>query len=165
LDHPRIREENGEKVFILEFAEKTSMNEDIVFTETDIENILRSKRAIYSGFIVLLDQAGLDFSALDSVIINGGFDQYLNIERAITIGLLPDIDRSKFKYMGNSSIAGAYMALLSEEARKEALKISNTITYIDFSSNKQFMDEYTSALFLPHTNLSDFPSVMIKNSR
>ncbi len=160
-DHPRIRDEGGETVFILEFAEKTAMDADIVFSETDIENILRSKGAVYAGFTVLLNQAGLDFSAVDAVIITGGFGQFLNIERAVTLGLLPDIDRSKFKYLGNSSIAGAYMALLSEEARREALQISNAITYIDFSSNTQFMDEFTSALFLPHTNLSAFPSVKI----
>jgi uncharacterized 2Fe-2S/4Fe-4S cluster protein (DUF4445 family) len=59
------------------------------------------------------DEAGMDFSMVDRIIITGGFGQYLNIEKAVTIGLLPDIDRAKFSYMGNSSIAGAYMALLS----------------------------------------------------
>jgi uncharacterized 2Fe-2S/4Fe-4S cluster protein (DUF4445 family) len=73
--------------------------------------------------------------------------------------LLPDIDRSKFKYMGNSSIAGAYMALLSDRHRQAAGQIAANMTYIDFSSNSRFMDEFTSALFLPHTEMSDFPSV------
>ena len=77
----------------------------------------------------------------------------------MTIGLLPDIDRSKFHYLGNSSIGGAYMTLLSEEYRKEAIEISNRMTYVDFSSNNRFMDEFTSALFLPHTNMEDFPSM------
>ena len=77
----------------------------------------------------------------------------------MNIGLLPDIERSKFQYLGNSSIAGAYMALLSEAYRKEAIEISNRMTYVDFSSNNQFMDEFTSAMFLPHTNLAEFPSV------
>jgi len=96
---------------------------------------------------------------VDRVIITGGFGQYLDIEKAITIGLLPDIDRDKFSYRGNSSIAGAYMALLSDDYRKEAGNISNSMTYIDFSSNSKFMDEFTSALFLPHTNTDAFPSV------
>ena len=104
----------------------------------------------------------MDFSMVDRVWITGGFGQYLNIEKAITIGLLPDIDRNKFKYFGNSSIAGAYMALLSDVYRKEAREISNMMTYIDFSSNNQFMDEFTSALFLPHTNGNAFPSVKPK---
>jgi uncharacterized 2Fe-2S/4Fe-4S cluster protein (DUF4445 family) len=121
-----------------------------------------SKGAVYAGFMVLLKQAGLDFSMIDQILISGGFGQYLNIEKAITIGLLPDIDRNKFKYLGNSSIVGAYMALLSDDYRNEARKISRNMTYIDFSSNHQFMDEFTSALFLPHTDLKSFPSVKIQ---
>ena len=77
----------------------------------------------------------------------------------IPIGLLPDIDRDKFTYLGNSSIAGACMALLSEDYRKEAQEICSNMTYIDFSSNPHYMDEFTSALFLPHTNLEMLSSM------
>jgi len=157
--HARIVQDRDETAYIVEFAEKTAMNEDIIFTESDIKNLILSKGAVYAGFTVLLNQAGLDFSMLDRILITGGFGQHLDIEKAVTIGLLPDIDREKFKYLGNSSVAGAYMALLSQDYRKEALQISNNMTYIDFSSNNQFMDEFTSALFLPHTNLAAFPSV------
>ncbi len=160
--HPRIRREEDETAYIVEFAENTAMEKDIIFTESDIDNIVRSKGAVYAGFIVLLNQAGLDFSMVDQVVITGGFGQYLDIGKAITIGLLPDIDRDKFRYFGNSSIAGAYLALLSEDFRREAGAVSNSMTYIDFSSNSQFMDEFTSALFLPHTNMKDFPNVRIK---
>jgi len=100
----------------------------------------------------------MDFSMVDRMIITGGFGQYLNIEKAVTMGLLPDIDRSKFAYMGNSSIVGAYMALLSTTYRQEARTICNNMTYVDFSSNPRYMDEFTSALFLPHTDLNAFPS-------
>ena len=164
--NPRYKREGDETAFIVVFADKTSVDRDIIFTETDIDNILRSKGAVYAGFTVLLNQAGLDFSMVDQVIITGGFGQYLDIDKAVTIGLLPDIERSKFKYMGNSSIAGAYMALLSEDYRKEASDISNNMTYIDFSSNNDFMHEFTSALFLPHTNIEAFPNIkaeLIKN--
>jgi len=158
-DHPRMKKYDGEGSYILEFAKNTAMDEDIVFTETDINSLVLSKGAVYAGFSVLLKEAGMDFSMVDRVIITGGFGQYLDIEKAITIGLLPDIDRDKFSYRGNSSIAGAYMALLSDDYRKEAGNISNSMTYIDFSSNSKFMDEFTSALFLPHTNTDAFPSV------
>lgn len=163
-DHPRRKQGSDGLAYVLVPAEETQMGEDVIFTETDINSLMMSKGAVYAGFTVLLDQAGLDFSAVDRIWISGGFGQYLNIEKAITIGLLPDIDRDKFKYLGNSSIGGAYMALLGDEYRKEARDISNSMTYIDFSSNSQFMDEYTSALFLPHTNIEAFPSVkFIKN--
>jgi len=159
--HPRMTRDGDEKAYILAFAKETSVDKDILFMESDIDNIIRSKGAVYAGFKVLLNQAGLTFSMVDRMIITGGFGQYLDLDKAVFIGLLPDIDRSKFQYLGNSSIAGAYMALLSEKYRKEALEISNKMTYIDFSSNNQFMDEFTSALFLPHTNIEEFPSVNI----
>jgi uncharacterized 2Fe-2S/4Fe-4S cluster protein (DUF4445 family) len=157
--HPRMTKDGDEKAYILAFAGDTSVDKDILFMESDIDNIIRSKGAVYAGFKVLLNQAGFDFSMVDRMIITGGFGQYLDLDKAVFIGLLPDIDRRKFQYLGNSSIAGAYMALLSDEYRKEALEISSKMTYIDFSSNNQFMDEFTSALFLPHTNMADFPSV------
>ncbi len=160
--HPLMKDTGDEVAYILVTAENTEMGEDIIFTETDINSLVMSKGAVYAGFTVLLKQAGLDFSMVDRIWISGGFGQFLDIDKSVTIGLLPDIDRGKFKYLGNSSIGGAYMALLSDNFRQEAREISNNMTYIDFSSSSQFMDEYTSALFLPHTNIDAFPSVKIK---
>jgi len=162
LSHPRITKDGEDTVYVVAFANETAMESGITFSEIDIHSLILSKGAVYAGFMVLFNKAGLDFSMVDRVWISGGFGQYLNVEKAISIGLLPDIDRSKFKYLGNSSIAGAYMALLSEDYRKEARQIASNMTYIDFSSSNQFMDEFTSALFLPHTDLNSFPSVKIK---
>ena len=162
-DHPRITKDGDETAYILAYAHETSVDKDILFLESDIDNLIRSKGAVYAGFRVLLNQTGMDFSMIDRLIITGGFGQYLDLEKAVTIGLLPDIDRSKFQYLGNSSIGGAYMVLLSKTYRKEAIDISNRMTYVDFSSNNQFMDEFTSAMFIPHTDLNAFPSVKQKN--
>ncbi|MBW2654562.1 MAG: DUF4445 domain-containing protein [Deltaproteobacteria bacterium] len=158
-DHPRFILFNEEPAFIIETADNIDSEEDIIFTQSDIKSLILSKAAIYAGFTILLEQVGMDFSAISQMIITGGFGQYLNIEKAITIGLLPDIEREKFKYMGNSSIAGAYMALLSNTYRQQAIAISNTMTYLDFSSNYTFMEEFTRAQFLPHTDANLFPSV------
>jgi uncharacterized 2Fe-2S/4Fe-4S cluster protein (DUF4445 family) len=162
LNHPRLKKIKDDPVYLLVPADQTPMNEDIVFSESDIKNLIYSKGAIYSGFTTLLNEAGIDFSMVDRVIIAGGFGQYLDIEKAVGIGLLPDIERVKFTYTGNSSIAGAYMALLSSTHRQEASQISNAMTYIDFSSNSRYMDEFTSALFLPHTDLDMFPNATSK---
>jgi uncharacterized 2Fe-2S/4Fe-4S cluster protein (DUF4445 family) len=51
------------------------------------------------------------------------------------------------------------MALLSTKYRQEARMVCESMTYVDFSSNPRYMDEFTSALFLPHTDLNAFPSV------
>jgi uncharacterized 2Fe-2S/4Fe-4S cluster protein (DUF4445 family) len=160
IENRRVQLSGDEPAYVLAFADETPMNEDLVFTQSDLKNLIYSKGAVFSGFTTLLAEAGLDFSMVERVIIAGGFGQYLNIEKSISIGLLPDIDRNKFTYLGNSSIAGAYMALLSDKHRREAGEICNRMTYIDFSSNNRYMDEFTSAMFLPHTNLSMFPSVV-----
>ncbi len=160
-DHPRIVRIDNVPAYRVAEAAETAMGEDLLFSEIDIHSIVLSKAAVYAGFTTLLDQAGMDFSAVDRVWISGGFGQYLNFDRAISIGLLPDIERDKFTYLGNSSIGGAYMTLLSRDMRAEARTVSNAMTYIDFSSNVRFMDEFTSAQFLPHTNLKAFPSVKI----
>jgi len=161
-NHPRMMRDDYDIGYIIAYENETNVDKDIVFTETDIDNLIRSKGAIYAGFLVLLEEAGMDFSMVDEIILTGGFGQYLNIEKAINIGMLPELDQSKFHYMGNSSIAGAYMCLLSDRYRSDARQISNNMTYIDFSSNNHYMDEFTSALFLPHTNINSFPTVMQK---
>jgi uncharacterized 2Fe-2S/4Fe-4S cluster protein (DUF4445 family) len=161
-DHPQIIRFGDEPAYVLVFATETALHEDIVFTQSDLKNLIYSKGAVYAGFNTLLAEAGLDFPMVERFIIAGGFGQYLDIEKAVAIGLLPDIERSRFSYVGNSSVFGAYMALLSGKYRQEARDLSNAMTYIDFSRNPHYMDEFTSALFLPHTNLAAFPSVSME---
>ncbi|HEX9019660.1 MAG TPA: ASKHA domain-containing protein, partial [Nitrospirota bacterium] len=81
------------------------------------------------------------------------------IERAVTIGMLPDLPVDKFQFLGNTSIMGAYYALLCDRLRHEAEEIAKKMTYIELSVSRNFMDEYLSALFLPHTNIDAFPTV------
>ena len=158
-DHPRMTRFKEEPAFIIESLDTLGTSEDIIFTESDIRSLVLSKAAVFSGFVSLIEEIGMDLSMVDQFIITGGFGQYLNIEKAVRIGLLPDIDRAKFKYMGNSSIAGAYMALMSGMYRNKAVEISNAMTYVDFSSSARFMDEFIQAQFLPHTDMKLFPSL------
>ncbi|MGW8273109.1 MAG: ASKHA domain-containing protein, partial [Thermodesulfovibrionales bacterium] len=132
---------------------------DIFLTEVDIENILRAKAAIYAGVSLLVKEVGLDLSAIGRVYIAGGFGNYLSVAKAIIIGMLPDLPQEKFRYLGNTSIAGSYLALISEDMRGEAQDIASRMTYIELSVSGRFMDEYMSAMFLPHTDISLFPTV------
>lgn len=151
----RVRDgENGPE-FVVHYGE----GKDIVLTEPDIENIIRAKAAIYAGFCTLLNEAGFTFADVQKVYIAGGFGQFLDIEKAIMIGLLPEMPKEKFEYMGNTSITGAYLCMLSKKLRGEAEDISRKMTYIELSVSKSFMDEYVSGLFIPHTNIDAFPSV------
>jgi uncharacterized 2Fe-2S/4Fe-4S cluster protein (DUF4445 family) len=155
----RIEEEGPE--FVLHHSEV----KDIILTEADIENILRAKAAIYAGMSVLLKEVGLSLDIVERIYIAGGFGNYLNIEKAIMIGMLPDMPKEKFSFIGNTSIAGAYLCLLSEKMRREAEEIARKMTYVELSVSRGFMDEYMSALFLPHTDIDLFPSIKEKYLR
>jgi len=151
----RIREgEDG-----LEFVVYSQDSRDIVLTEPDIENIIRAKAAIYAGFSILLKEVGYTFDDIHKVYIAGGFGKFLDVEKAVILGMLPDISREKFEYMGNTSITGAYLCAISRKLREEAEEIARKMTYLELSVSRSFMDEYVSALFIPHTNIDAFLSV------
>ncbi len=164
----KIREETGSKrirrgetglEYVLAWRVESAINKEIVLTEVDLDNLIRAKAAIYAGFATLLGQMGMTFADVDKVYIAGGFGRYIDVERAITIGMLPDLAADKFVFLGNTSIMGAYFALLCDKLRHEAEEIARKMTYIELSVSRSFMDEYLSALFLPHTNLDAFPTV------
>lgn len=142
-----------------EFLICTRDGRDIVLTQVDIENILRAKAAMYAGISLLLKEVSLDLNAIEKVYIAGGFGNYIDIDRAIILGMLPDLPKERFSFLGNTSITGAYLALLSKELRQEAGIIASKMTNIELSVSKGFMDEYMSALFLPHTDMRQFPTV------
>ena len=137
------------------------VDKDVIINEDDIENLKRSKGAIYSAIIALLNKVEKNIEEVKKVYIAGGFGNYLNIENAIFIGLLPDIDRSIYRFVGNASLAGARISLASHEAFLKTFKIHKNITYLDLSSESGYMDEYVAALFFPHTDLGRFPSVRL----
>ncbi len=101
----------------------------------------------------------MDFSEIDRIFVAGGFGNYLNIEKAITIGLLPDVPLDRFQFVGNSSVAGARIALVSNHAFEKAKTIAKKMTYFELSVNPEFMNEFIAALFLPHTHQELFPTV------
>ncbi len=143
----------------LEFVLYGEKDNEITITEPDIDNILRAKATIYAGFAVLLTETGLSFNEISKIYIAGGFGRYLNVEKAIAIGMFPDQPKNKFMYLENTSILGAYLCLISSKLREEAEAISSMMTYVELSNSDKFMDEYIAGLFLPHTNLSLFPTV------
>ncbi len=152
-DRVRIGEEGPE--FVIHYGK----DKDIVLTEPDIENIVRAKAAIYAGFATLLSEVGFTFNDVSKIYIAGGFGKFLDIEKAVIIGLLPELEKEKFEYMGNTSITGAYLCTLSKKLCREAEEISRQMTYLELSVSNSFMDEYVSGLFIPHTNIDAFPGV------
>lgn len=154
-----IRETEEGKEFLLVPKKETFKGEDVVLTEGDIATLIRSKGAIFLGACVLLEEMGYRFSDLKRIYLAGMFGTYLDVEKAIIIGLLPDLPKERITFIGNSAISGAKLCLLYEEARKKIKEIAKKTTYLELSVNPKFMNEYSSTLFLPHTNIDLFPSV------
>ncbi|MBM3243499.1 MAG: DUF4445 domain-containing protein [Candidatus Omnitrophica bacterium] len=155
----RIRKAEYGQEFIVAPKEETQTENDIVITEADIENLKRTKAAIYSAVALLIKHMNFKISDIKNVFISGGLGTSLDIESAVGIGLLPDLERERFFFLGNSSLAGAERVLLSSQEKDLAEAIGKKVTYFDLSSEPKYMDEYMAALFFPHTDLSKFPSL------
>ncbi|MBW2410438.1 MAG: DUF4445 domain-containing protein, partial [Deltaproteobacteria bacterium] len=159
LDTPRIREDNGVYEFVLAWKDETQIDRDVVLTEIDIENLIRAKGAIYSGCMTLLTEVGMGIDDIKHIILAGGFGSYVDLERAMTIGLLPEMDPSKVTFIGNGSLMGARMSSLTNRIRKDVVEVTKKMTNFELSDTLSYMDNYIAALFLPHTNMDQFPKL------
>jgi uncharacterized 2Fe-2S/4Fe-4S cluster protein (DUF4445 family) len=101
----------------------------------------------------------LDVCDIERIYIAGGFGNFINITDAINIGLLPDLPLERFEYVGNSSVQGAMIVLLCVDAIAETEEIIDRMTYLELSVGNLFMEEFVSATFIPHTDLSLFPTL------
>jgi uncharacterized 2Fe-2S/4Fe-4S cluster protein (DUF4445 family) len=158
-DPRRIRKKSRKAEMLLIDQAQTGGAGDIVVTDTDLDNLIRTKGAIFAGIMTLLKGVGLKASDIQRVVIAGGFGRTLDVENAIRIGLFPDLPRKRFEYIGNGSLRGAGLALLSRQLWDELHEIARMITYFELSSWPGYMDEFMAALFLPHTDGGLFPSV------
>ncbi|MHB1004658.1 MAG: ASKHA domain-containing protein [Chloroflexota bacterium] len=161
LDLPTGRVRKGEHggEYVVAWADDTAIKRDIVITEVDIDNMLRAKGAIYAAAQLLLASVDLNLSDVEEILIAGSFGRFLRADKAISIGLLPDVPTEKIKFVGNSSLLGAKLAAISQDMLRRTYDIVSKLTYVELSVHPQYMDKYVSALFLPHTDLDSFPTV------
>jgi uncharacterized 2Fe-2S/4Fe-4S cluster protein (DUF4445 family) len=161
LASTRIREGEHGPEYVVAWGSESETGKDLVITYVDIDNLLRAKAAIYAGFSVLAESVGIPLEAVEQMLIGGSFGKYINVEKAVQIGLLPDIPWDKFQFLGNTAVLGAYYALLDKEARLRIQEIAKRMTYIELSADNMFYEAFMSAMFLPHTDLTRFPSVEV----
>jgi len=159
LPTKRIRKGTDGYEYVLSWAPETQIGKDIVITEVDIDNLMRAKGAMYAGAQTLTKSVGVTCSDLEQVIIAGAFGSNIDIEKAITIGLLPDLPVDRFIFIGNGSLLGARLTSFSTDLLDDARRVANMMTNFELSENADFMNNYVAALFLPHTNADEFPSV------
>ena len=152
----RYDEEIGSGEYIVAFEEESASGSELTLTESDLDNFIRAKGAIFSAIQTMLKSLDMDVDCIERVIIAGGIGSGIDIEKAISIGMLPKIDLEKYSYIGNSSLTGACAMLLSDEAEQKVFEIADNMTYIELSTYPGYMDELLAACFIPHTDATLF---------
>ncbi len=150
---------HGMGSYVLAYKEEAASVKDIEITEVDIDNFIRAKGAIFSAINIMVSSLDFDVSMIDDIYVAGGIGSGINMKNAVMIGMFPDVELSKFHYIGNSSLSGAYTMLLSNQAEAKVQELASGMTYMELSTNPFYMDEFVAACFLPHTNASLFPTV------
>ncbi|MDR3172307.1 MAG: ASKHA domain-containing protein [Treponema sp.] len=146
------RDEWGTSSYTVAFASETESGRDLVLNEVDIDNFIRAKGAIFSAIRSMLIMVDFTMDAIEEVYVAGGIGSGINVERAIRIGMLPNLPLEKYHYIGNTSLTGAYAMVNSQKVCDKVTEISQGMTYLELSSHPGYMDEFVAACFLPHTN-------------
>ncbi|MFT5727215.1 MAG: uncharacterized 2Fe-2S/4Fe-4S cluster protein (DUF4445 family) [Desulforhopalus sp.] len=157
LGTPRIRKNNDVWEYVVAWKDETQLERDISITEPDLDNLIRAKGAIYSGCVTLLKEVGLSMDDVERIILAGGFGSYIDLEKAMIIGLLPEIDADKVVFIGNGSLMGARMSSLTNSIRRDVFSVTQMMTNFELSETPSYMDNYIAAMFLPHTEIEKFP--------
>jgi uncharacterized 2Fe-2S/4Fe-4S cluster protein (DUF4445 family) len=155
----RVRTGAHHPEFVVVWKEETGIGKDIVITENDVKSLIMSKASVLAACFLLMNEAGIGREAVKNIYFSGAFGNYINKENAILVGLVPEIPVDQIRNIGNGAVEGANIALVNRRMRKRLDEIARTVAYIELNAEPAFMDEYTRASFLPHTDLSLFPGV------
>ena len=160
-----LDEEREEAAVCYAWAAESKQQEDLVFTQTDIHEFIRTKAAAHTMVAYLIEEFGLHTDDIAHFYLAGAFGKYLDLESAITIGMYPDLPREKFVMLGNSSLDGAQKLLLDRHLVVRATELVKKITYVQFGNAGDFVEKMHAAQFLPYTDLDEYPSVKAKLAR
>ncbi len=152
------RDQHGMGRYVLATAEESETGREVSINEVDIDNFIRAKGAIYSGIDTLLQSVDMTPDCIDCVMVAGGIGSGINMKNAVNIGMLPDVELEKYKYIGNSSLTGAYAMVLGDQAIDKCHEVGANMTYLELSTYPGYMDSFVAACFLPHTDAKLFPS-------
>ncbi len=158
-DNARMQQLNGEWIYVVADPHETGHEKPVYISQSDIKNLIRSKGAMYTILNVLIQSVGIDFKDIETFYVAGAFGNYIDPRKAVIIGMLPDIPIERFKSLENAAGTGAMQALRNRKTGKEVEEICDRITYLEMNVRGDFMNQLTASLFLPHTDLSRFPSV------
>ncbi len=154
----RVRhDEHGMGRYVVAFPEESETGREVSLNEVDIDNFIRAKGAIFSAIDTLLSSVDMTVDMIDKVYVAGGIGSGINMKNAVNIGMFPDVELEKFRYIGNSSLTGAYAMVVSDEANAKCAEVAANMTYLELSTYPGYMDSFVAACFLPHTDARLFP--------
>ncbi len=156
-----LTEKDGMPFIVVVPADKSASGDDLGMSQADIDSLIRSKAAMYTILRTLTRTVGMEPEELRKFYVAGTFGSFIKPRSAIAIGMIPDLPPESYKPLGNSSLGGAALALMTEDILKESEKIRNRITYIELNVNQELMLRFSAAKFLPHTDPGRFPSVKV----
>ena len=140
-------------------ADQSATLKDLCISQADIDSLIRSKAAMYTILETLTQSVGVDQNELPCFYVAGTFGAFIDPKSAITIGMIPDLPLDHYRSLGNSSLGGCTKVLKEVDALKEIDRIRDRITYMELNVNQEFMNRFSAAKFLPHTDTGRFPSV------
>ena len=152
------RDAHGMGRYILATAEESETGREVSINEVDIDNFIRAKGAIFSAIDTMLSAVDMTPECIDRVYVAGGIGSGINMKNSVNIGMLPDVELEKYRYIGNSSLTGAYAMVMSDQANTKCNELMTNMTYLELSTHPGYMDAFVAACFLPHTDASLFPN-------
>lgn len=155
----RLMDKNGVKYYVVVPASESGTGSDLIISQADLDSLIRSKAAMYTILETITSSVGMSLKDLSTFYVAGTFGSYIDPKSAISIGMLPDLPVDSYKSLGNSSLGGATMAITSNDCLNEIDNIRDNITYLELNVNQEFMNRFSAAKFLPHTDNFLFPSV------
>jgi uncharacterized 2Fe-2S/4Fe-4S cluster protein (DUF4445 family) len=155
-EHPRVATVDGLKRYYLVASEDSRDGRGVYISESDIENVITAKAAIFAAMKILLKRLDLTFADLRRFFIAGAFGKYIDVDNAITIGLIPALPAERFEFVGNTSIKGAKIVAFYKEALGKIERIREATTYYDLMGADDYIEEFRKAMFLPHTDIELF---------
>jgi uncharacterized 2Fe-2S/4Fe-4S cluster protein (DUF4445 family) len=144
----RVREKENGWEYVIVRAEETSIGRDISLTQHDVRQIQLAKAALYTAARTLLKQTGLQ--SPDKIILAGGFGSYIDKEKAMLIGLIPDCELDKVYAVGNAAGDGARIALLNVEKRDEIDSVAQSVERFELPADPEFQNQFMLAMNFPH---------------
>ncbi|MEN6486907.1 MAG: ASKHA domain-containing protein [Syntrophobacteraceae bacterium] len=156
---PGIIETPECRAYELVRPEESADGRGIAVSEIDIGIFLKSKAAMYTILSVMIRKVGLDFGDIERFFVAGTFGNHIDPGMAVRIGMLPDLPLETYCGLGNSSLRGAEMLLRDRSLAEETERVCRLITYVELNVSAELLNEFSGALFLPHTDPRLFPSV------